>query len=70
MCSEGSGIGPRLAKHEDIGAGTAFKHIILHAAGVLLAGCSEGQCHLKGSIILAFVGLEETVDTNHEKMRF
>ena len=70
MCREGIGIGPRLAKHEDVGAGAAFKNIVRHAAGVLLAGRSEGQCHLKGSIILAFVGLEETVDTNHEKMRF
>lgn len=69
VCSECLSVVPCFAEHKNVAARTAFKNVVRDAAFVLLASCCERESCLECSFVLAFVGLIETVDTNH-KIRF
>ena len=67
VCSESFGVGPSFAEHEHIAARAAFEHVVRDATFVLLASSGESERSLKRSFVLAFVGLVETVDTDHNE---
>ena len=56
---------PCLAKHEYILAGCTFEHVVTDDTFVLLCfGCQQDGC-FEGFVVLAFLGLKETIQSNH-----
>ena len=65
MFGEGFLALPCLAEHEDVLACGTLENVIADHALVLLRLGSEQNGGLQGFIVLALLGLEETIQSNH-----
>ena len=63
---EGSLVLPCFADHENVGTGGAFKGVVSHISLVLERCGGQGDGGLKGFVVLALFGLEETIESEHK----
>ena len=68
---EGFGAFPGFANHKDFAAGSTFENVVGDAAFVVeLCFGGEGDGGFEGIVVLTLVGLEETIESNHNMFIF
>lgn len=68
MLSECCCVSPCFTDEKDARTRCALEHVVCNAALVALRSGHKGFCSLKGLSVLALVGLEETVKSDHGLM--
>ena len=67
MGSQRLGRSPRFAEHEHIGTRSALENVIRNTTGVRATGSHQRERGFQRYSILLLVGLEKTIDANHDK---